>query len=183
MNPRHLIPLIAFIAMAALLGVGLTLNPQKLPSTMINKPAPAFDLPTLSDPQASFSPTDLKGQRWLLNVWASWCVSCRYEHPLLNEIAEKTSIPLVGLNYKDGAAEAQQWLDQRGNPYVRIPVDIAGDAGIDWGVYGVPETFVIDEQGLVIYKHAGPITADIVQKEILPLFSPNMLVSSTIQGE
>lgn len=179
MNPKHLIPLIVFIAMTIFLGIGLTLNPTKLPSTMLNKPAPEFALPILTDSQASFSPADLKGQRWILNVWASWCVSCRYEHPLLNEIAAKTDIPIVGLNYKDDAEKAQQWLSERGNPYTKIPLDIAGDVGIDWGVYGVPETFVIDEQGLVIYKHPGPITADIVQNEIWPLFKTTTLTTST----
>jgi len=170
MNPKYLIPLISFLGIAVLLGIGLTLNPRALPSAIVNKPAPHFSLNLLSEPSKQFSPNEFKGQRWLLNVWASWCVSCRYEHPLLNEIASKTSIPLVGLNYKDEAHKATQWLKERGNPYAKIPMDIAGDAGIDWGVYGVPETFVINEQGRVIYKHAGPITADIVNNEILPLF-------------
>lgn len=173
MHLKHLIPLIAFLAIAVLLKVGLHLNPQKLPSALIGKPAPTFNLNLLSAQDQQFSPADFKGQRWILNVWASWCVSCRYEHPLLNEIARKTDIPLVGLNYKDEAGKAQQWLDQRGNPYSKVPMDINGDAGIDWGVYGVPETFVIDEQGLVIYKHAGPITPEIVNNDILPLFASN----------
>jgi cytochrome c biogenesis protein CcmG/thiol:disulfide interchange protein DsbE len=172
MKAKHLIPLILFLAMSLLLGIGLTLDPKDLPSTMINKPAPAFSLNLLQQPEKTFSPADYHGQRWILNVWASWCVACRYEHPLLNEIANKTDIPLVGLNYKDEPDAARKWLQERGNPYDKSPMDIAGNAGIDWGVYGVPETFVIDEAGLVIYKHTGPITADVVNNEILPLFKP-----------
>ena len=171
LNLKFLLPLLAFLVIAVFLFVGLQLNPRHLPSTMIDKPAPEFSLALLEQPDNNFSPQDMQGQRWLLNVWASWCVSCRYEHPLLNDLASNTTIPLIGLNYKDEPVNAQQWLDQRGNPYSKIPMDRAGDAGIDWGVYGVPETFVIDEQGTVIYKHAGPITAAIVKQEILPLFS------------
>lgn len=171
MKFKFLIPLIAFIGLAVFLGIGLTLNPRELPSTFINKPAPAFRLALLTEPTAQFAPSDLSGQRWILNVWASWCVACRVEHPLLNQLASSTTIPLVGLNYKDKAIEAKQWLDQRGNPYSKIPMDVSGDAGIDWGVYGVPETFVIDEQGHIIYKHTGPISAQIVEQEILPLFA------------
>lgn len=170
MKLKFLIPLISFIAMALLLGIGLTLNPRDLPSALIDKPAPPFDLALLSTPGEQFKPADYKGQRWILNVWASWCVSCRYEHPLFNQIAAKTDIPLVGLNYKDKPEEAQKWLDQRGNPYNKIPLDIAGDAGIDWGVYGVPETFVIDQRGHIIFKHTGPITAQVVAEKIMPLF-------------
>ena len=179
LNLRYLVPLLAFVVIAGFLLVGLTLNPTYLPSTLINKPAPPFSLPLLyktgntmdNQPAAQFSPKTMHGKRWLLNVWASWCVSCRYEHPLLNELASNTRIPLIGLNYKDEPDNAKQWLQERGNPYTMVPVDYAGDAGIEWGVYGVPETFVIDEAGLVIYKHAGPITAEIVNREILPLFN------------
>ena len=172
LNLRFLIPLVLFLIIAVFLGIGLGLNPKYLPSTMIGKPAPAFTLALLSDSEQQLSPSDLKGQRWILNVWASWCVSCRYEHPLFNELAQKTDIVLIGLNYKDQVGAAKQWLQQRGNPYTKTVVDLSGDAGIDWGVYGVPETFVIDEGGVVIYKHAGPITVDILESEILPLF-PN----------
>lgn len=182
MNAKHLIPLIAFISLAVFLGIGLTLNPRALPSAMIGKPAPAFTLSSLSGSQSSVSPDDLKGKRWILNVWASWCVSCRYEHPLFNEIAEKTDIPIIGLNYKDDIDDARQWLKERGNPYLKVALDSNGDVGIDWGVYGVPETFVIDEQGLVVYKHAGPITADIVRQEIWPLFDSAMSSSSGTTG-
>ena len=167
--------------MAILLGIGLTLNPRDLPSTFINKSAPEFSLALLSKPQTKFSPSDYQGQRWILNVWASWCVACRVEHPLLNQLANNTNIPLIGLNYKDQAHDAKQWLDDRGNPYIKIPMDISGDAGIDWGVYGVPETFVIDEQGIIIYKHTGPISAQILEQQILPLFASNL--GDSLQGK
>lgn len=175
MKFNYLIPLIAFIALAIMLGIGLSLNPRELPSTLIDKPAPEFRLALLHEPTNQFAPSDFVGQRWILNVWASWCVACRVEHPLLNQLASNTNIALVGLNYKDKPVEAKQWLDQRGNPYSKIPMDTNGDAGIDWGVYGVPETFVIDEQGHIIYKHTGPISAQIVEQEILPLLANDSL--------
>jgi cytochrome c biogenesis protein CcmG/thiol:disulfide interchange protein DsbE len=171
MKIKFLAPLIAFILLCVLLGIGLTLNPQHIPSTRIDKPAPAFALPELYTPATQFAPEQLLGQKWILNVWASWCVSCRAEHPLFNQIATKTDITLVGLNYKDKSDEAVQWLAERGNPYDFIPTDLKGDVGIDWGVYGVPETFVIDEQGIVIYKHTGPVDIQAVEQEILPLFN------------
>lgn len=161
--------------MTIFLGIGLGLNPRHLPSTMIDKPAPEFTLALLNAPEQQFSPSDMHGQRWLLNVWASWCVSCRYEHPLFNELAQRTNIVIIGLNYKDEANAAKEWLQQRGDPYTKTVKDLSGDAGIDWGVYGVPETFVIDERGYVIYKHAGPITANILNSEILPLFPGTQL--------
>ena len=174
MKLKFTIPLIAFLAVSILLGRGLFLNPKELPSALINKTAPEFNLELLTTPetpeQAYFSPSQMKGQRWILNVWASWCVSCRYEHPLLNQIAKETTIPLIGLNYKDAPDDARQWLQHRGNPYSMIPSDIEGNAGIDWGVYGVPETFVIDENGVIIYKFSGPINDNIFKTEILPLF-------------
>jgi len=176
MTLKSLIPLIAFLAVAALLGVGLVLNPKEIPSALINKQAPEFTLSILNTPgnkqstATHFSPSELKGQRWILNVWASWCISCRYEHPLFNELAQKTSIPLIGLNYKDEPKDALKWLAKRGNPYSKVASDYKGDVGIDWGVYGVPETFVIDEKGDIIYKFSGPINENILNKEILPLF-------------
>lgn len=176
MKLKFLIPLIAFLGISLLLGIGLFLNPKDLPSALLNKPAPEFDLAVLptdlssTTSVANFSPKSLKGQRWILNVWASWCVSCRYEHPLLNEISKYTSIPLVGLNYKDDPEDARNWLLKRGNPYSIIALDIEGNAGIDWGVYGVPETFVIDENGDIIYKFAGPINKNIFITEIMPFF-------------
>ncbi len=173
MKVKFLIPLVSFLAVSLLLGMGLFLNPKELPSALIDKPAPAFNLALLGQPEqdlGKFAPSDMKGKRWILNVWASWCVSCRYEHPLLNQIAQQTDIPLVGLNYKDEPDAARQWLAQRGNPYSKVPQDIEGNAGIDWGVYGVPETFVINEQGNIIYKFSGPINQNIFSTEIKPLF-------------
>lgn len=172
LNLKFIVPLLAFLAIAAFLVVGLTLNPRDIPSTKINKPAPPFSLELMKQGGVVFSPQDMLGKRWLLNVWASWCVGCRIEHPLLNDLANNTDIDMVGLNYKDQPANARRWLQQRGDPYGKIPMDIAGDVGIDWGVYGVPETFVIDEAGLIIFKHTGPLTKEVVSEEILPLFSP-----------
>lgn len=179
LNVAFLVPLIAFLAIAIFLGIGLTLNPRDLPSALINKKAPAFNLNLLAKPEQTISPADLQGQRWLLNVWASWCVGCRVEHPILNELASKTDILMVGLNYKDDPNDAKKWLNDRGNPYDSIPMDISGDVGIDWGVYGVPETFVIDENGIVIYKHTGPLNAVSIDA-ILPLFSLQTIPSGDI---
>ena len=174
MKLKFLIPLIVFLTVSLFLGIGLFLNPKEIPSALIDKPAPDFNLPLLGENGdqnvANFSPNEMKGKRWILNVWASWCVSCRYEHPLFNQIAEQTDIPLVGLNYKDEANDARKWLVKRGNPYLKVPADLEGNVGIDWGVYGVPETFVIDEQGNIIYKFAGPINENIYLTEIKPLF-------------
>jgi len=173
MKLKYVIPLIAFLAMAVLLGKGLTLDPKAIPSTRLDKPAPIFTLPVLAKPLESFSPEDLKGQRWVLNVWASWCVSCRYEHPILNDMASSELAPIVGLNYKDEDNKAVQWLAERGDPYYKSVVDNDGRVGIDWGVIAVPETFIIDELGNVIYKHTGPITRELVNSEMIPLLTAN----------
>jgi cytochrome c biogenesis protein CcmG/thiol:disulfide interchange protein DsbE len=175
---KYVFPLLVFLGVAVLLGIGLTLNPRDLPSTLINKPAPGFNLPRLEQTASNFGPEDLLGQRWLLNVWASWCVGCRVEHPLLNQLAQRTDIIMVGLNYKDDPQDARDWLAQRGNPYSIVPLDIEGDVGIDYGVYGVPETYVIDEQGIVIHKHTGPLTVQAVQNDLLPLFNTPLETAS-----
>lgn len=166
---RYLIPLGLFIVLVVFLSIGLNLDPREVPSPLIDKPAPAFSLPALDQPQQQVSPANLKGKVWLLNVWASWCVSCRAEHPVLNALAQTGEVTLIGLNYKDTLADAKQWLQQRGNPYSVIAFDQDGRAGIDWGVYGVPETFVIDKQGVIRYKFTGPVTRQAVQDIILPL--------------
>ncbi len=171
MKLKYIVPLLAFLAMAVLLAKGLTLDPKAIPSTRINKAAPNFDLPVLASTDESFGPEDLKGQRWILNVWASWCVSCRYEHPILNDMASARIAPIVGLNYKDQDNEAINWLAKRGDPYFKSVVDNDGRVGIDWGVIAVPETFIIDEQGDVIYKHTGPITRELVNSEMIPLLT------------
>ena len=179
MKLKFLAPLILFISLAVFLGLGLKLDPRKLPSTMIGKQAPAFELNLLNASgtkvveSGKFKPSDLIGQQWILNIWASWCVACRVEHPLLNELANKTDITLVGLNYKDKTADAEKWLAEHGNPYAYIPKDIEGDTGIEWGVYGVPETYVIDQSGKVIYKNTGPLNSQIINSELLPLFGIN----------
>ena len=173
MKLNYIIPLLAFFALAALLGKGLTLDPKLIPSTRIDKPAPNFMLPVLSSANEKFGPQDLKGQRWVLNVWASWCVSCRYEHPILNDMARAGIAPIVGLNYKDEDLKAAKWLAERGDPYYKAVVDNNGRVGIDWGVIAVPETFIIDEQGNVIYKHTGPITRELVNSEMIPLLTAN----------
>ena len=166
---RFLIPLGGFFVLVIFLAIGLTRDPRDLPSPLKDKPAPAFKLPQLAAADKSFSPEDLKGKVWLLNVWASWCVSCRQEHPILVSFAKQSSLPIVGLNYKDQQADANMWLARFGDPYVLSAVDADGRVGIDYGVYGVPETYVIDKAGMIRMKHTGPITAESLQKQILPL--------------
>lgn len=158
-----------FLLLVLLLGVGLTLNPRQVPSPLVGKPAPAFELPRLDDPAGKFSPAEMRGKVWLLNVWASWCVSCREEHPHLVEFARAKHAPLVGLNYKDPTDDAIRWLKRYGDPYVLSAVDMDGRIGIDYGVYGVPETYVIDRDGVIRYKQIGPVTQESLQKKILPL--------------
>jgi len=170
---RFLIPLALFLALAGFLAVGLNRNPREVPSPLVGRPAPLFSLPQLmSDASASpapFSPADMKGKVWMLNVWASWCVSCRQEHPVLMDLARLGVVPLVGLDYKDGSAEARQWLVQHGDPYLLSAVDRDGRVGIDYGVYGVPETYVVDQAGTIRYKQIGPLTPEVVHGKILPL--------------
>jgi cytochrome c biogenesis protein CcmG, thiol:disulfide interchange protein DsbE len=169
MKAKFLIPLIAFLALLGFLAVGLGLKPSEVPSPLIGKPAPEFTLPKLSDPSKSFSPADMKGQVWLLNVWASWCVACKQEHPVLMELAQANILPIVGLDYKDQRDPALEFLRRGGDPYVLSAVDESGRVGIDYGVYGVPETFLIDKEGIIRYKHIGPITPKSLRETILPL--------------
>ena len=168
---KFIIPLILFIIMAVFLALGLNLKPSEIPSPFINKPAPTFSAPKLDAPEVKLSPADLKGQVWLFNVWASWCVSCRAEHPVLNQLAKQNAVVIVGLNYKDEPTDAKNWLNNLGNPYDVSIMDQDGRIGIDYGVYGVPETFVIDKKGLIRYKHTGPVSDDDVQKIFLPLIA------------
>lgn len=165
---RYLIPLVLFVVLAVFLGIGLNLNPREVPSPLVGKPAPAFDLPRL-DGEGRFSPKDMAGKVWLFNVWASWCVSCREEHPVLVDFAKMKLAPLVGLDYKDQPADAKGWLARFGNPYELSAVDADGRVGIDYGVYGVPETYVIDKAGVIRYKHIGPVTPEVLSKKIVPL--------------
>jgi len=166
---RFLIPLGIFVVMVGFLAVGLRLNPREVPSPLIDKPAPPFTLPELVDPQRTFSQKDMLGKVWLLNVWASWCVSCREEHPVLVEFSKRKIVPVYGLNYKDDRRDALAWLARLGDPYTMSIMDRDGRIGIDYGVYGVPETYVIDKRGVIRYKQIGPVTPEILEAKILPL--------------
>jgi cytochrome c biogenesis protein CcmG/thiol:disulfide interchange protein DsbE len=163
-----LVPLAAFTALFFFLWRGLSLTPSEVPSPFIGKPAPAFTLTQMSDPQKSFSPKDMQGKVWLLNVWASWCEGCHDEHPMLVEFSRQNVVPIVGLDYKDQRDKGADMLAQLGNPYNLIAFDGDGRVGIDYGVYGVPETFVIDKQGVIRLKHIGPITPEVLAKKLLP---------------
>jgi cytochrome c biogenesis protein CcmG/thiol:disulfide interchange protein DsbE len=166
---RFAIPLALFLVLAGFFAVGLTRDPRVVPSPLIDKPAPAFKLEQLHEAQAVFTPEAMKGKVWMLNVWASWCVSCRVEHPLLVDMSRRKVVPIVGLNYKDRRADGIQWLAKFGNPYTLSAFDVEGRVGIDYGVYGVPETFVIDKAGVIRYKQIGPITPEALEKTLLPL--------------
>lgn len=166
---RFLWPLVGFLVLVVFLGVGLKLNPREVPSPLIGKPAPAFSAPLLAEPGKTVTRESLLGKAWVLNVWASWCAPCRDEHPYWVAFAPKSPVPIYGLNYKDQPAAAQKWLQQLGNPYAQSLMDADGRIGIDYGVYGVPETFVIDKQGVVRFKHIGPITPDVLRDKIEPL--------------
>jgi cytochrome c biogenesis protein CcmG/thiol:disulfide interchange protein DsbE len=166
---RYLLPLGVFVALVLLLGVGLSLNPREVPSPLIGKPAPPFVLPQLHQPEQSFSPKSLQGKVWVFNVWASWCVGCREEHPVLVEFARSGLAPLYGLNYKDQRPDAIAWLKRYGDPYVISVIDADGRVGIDYGVYGVPETYVIDKQGVIRFKRIGPVTPEVLKQKIIPL--------------
>jgi cytochrome c biogenesis protein CcmG/thiol:disulfide interchange protein DsbE len=166
---RFAIPLALFVALVGFFAVGLTHDPREVPSPFIDKPAPAFRLEQLHEAQRIFTPEDMKGRVWMLNVWASWCVSCRVEHPLLVELSKRNVVPIVGLDYKDGREEGRQWLAKFGDPYVLSAFDGEGRVGIDYGVYGVPETFIIDKQGVIRHKQIGPITPESLENTIMPL--------------
>lgn len=166
---RYLAPLFAFLALAGLLFKGLSLDPRKVPSPLIDKPAPTFSLTRLKQPEVTLGSADLKGKVTLFNVWATWCVACRSEHPVLMQLAESGKVAIYGLNYKDDRAEAKRWLLRYGDPYLANAFDNDGRVGIDWGVYGTPETFIVDQQGIIRHKHIGPLTQEVVRDEILPL--------------
>lgn len=166
---RYLIPLGVFLVISGFLAVGLFLNPGQIPSPLIGKPAPEFELQQLHDPRQVVTHRDMAGQVWMLNVFASWCVTCRHEHPLLVELNRHQVIPIVGLNYKDRREDAINWLRGTGNPYVAIGHDLDGRVGMDYGVYGTPETYIIDAQGIIRYKHIGPMSGDVLEKKILPM--------------
>jgi cytochrome c biogenesis protein CcmG/thiol:disulfide interchange protein DsbE len=162
-------PLVTFAGVAVAFAWGLTRNPQELPSALIGKPVPAFRSPPVQGRTLGLSSGDLKGQISLVNVFASWCVACRAEHPLLPQLAMRKTVPINGLNYKDAPQDAADWLDTLGDPYARTGVDRDGHVAIDWGVTGVPETFVVDASGIVVYKQIGPVTQQAIDETILPL--------------
>lgn len=153
----------------AFLAVGLGRDPHEVPSPLINKPAPAFRLAQLHEPSKTFSAEDMRGKVWLLNVWASWCVSCREEHPILIELSRSGELPIYGLNWKDQREDAKSWLSELGNPYVLSVSDLEGRVAIDYGVYGAPESYLIDKAGVIRFKQIGPIDRDTLEKKILPL--------------
>jgi cytochrome c biogenesis protein CcmG/thiol:disulfide interchange protein DsbE len=166
---KTLIPLAVFIVLVVFLAIGLTRDPREIPSPLINKPAPSFTAPLLQTPEQQFSAKDMLGQVWLLNTWASWCVACRQEHPILIEFAKTKTLPIIGLDYKDKNAEGLKWLARYGNPYNLSISDLDGRIGIDFGVYGVPESFLIDKAGVIRYKQIGPITEEALRDKIIPL--------------
>jgi len=165
---KFLIPIGVFVLLGILLAYGLKLDPRRIPSPLVGKPLPTFHLPTLESPNKTLSNADFRGQVVLYNVWASWCGACKQEHPVLMRMASEKRVPLIGLNYKDTRDAAQKTLTDAGNPYTVSLVDADGRVGLDWGVYGVPETFVVDKQGIIRYKHIGPISPDDWEKILLP---------------
>jgi len=170
-RPRlaYLVPLLAFMALALILGIGLTLDPRKVPSPLIGKPVPEFSLPPVKGRTVGLASANLKGEVSLVNVFASWCVACREEHPVFMDLRKRGVVPIHGLNYKDKPDDAARWLDELGDPYTRTGADIDGRVAIDWGVYGVPETFLVDRDGRIAYKHIGPVTPRIMSEKLMPL--------------
>jgi cytochrome c biogenesis protein CcmG/thiol:disulfide interchange protein DsbE len=168
---RFMVPLLLFVLLVALLYRGLSLDPKIVPSPLIGKPMPVFSLPQLENPAATLGDRDLRGKVSVLNVWATWCVSCRAEHAVLMELAKTGKVNLYGLDYKDERDSAESWLAQLGNPYIANAFDQNGRVGIDWGVYGTPETFIMDRQGIIRHKHIGPLTREVLTSEILPLIA------------
>ena len=166
---KYLLPLAIFIGLLVFLGAGLRLDPRDIPSPLIGKPAPAFKVTQLQAPDKTISPQDMVGKVWMLNVWASWCGACRAEHPVLMAFAKANQIPLIGLNYKDERIDGMKWLNEGGNPYQLSAFDANGRVGIDYGVYGVPETFIIDKRGVIRMKHTGPLTDEVIAEKIIPL--------------
>jgi len=164
-------PLVVFLGLLVLFGIGLTMNPREIPSPLIGKPVPVFDLPPVKGRELGLSNASLQGEASLVNVFASWCTACREEHPLLMDLQRRGTVPIHGLNYKDKPDDASRWLNELGDPYTRTGADINGRVGIEWGVYGVPETFVIDRDGRIAYKHIGALTPRALREKILPLLS------------
>ena len=171
MKLKFLLPLLLFVGLVAFLASGLGRDPHELPSPFIGRQAPAFEVPQLTAVDENFSPESMRGKVWVMNVWASWCSSCREEHPVLLNFAKTYDTPLIGLDYKDQRKDALNVLRHEGDPYVLSAFDANGRVGINYGVYGVPETYVIDKQGIIRHKHIGPLTPEVVQKKIIPLIN------------
>lgn len=165
------LPLVIFAVVGLLFWVGLSLNPTLVPSPLIGQPAPAFDLPRLDGDGARFTQDDLRGRVTMVHVWASWCVTCRAEHSTLEAFARRGIVPVIGFNYRDQEPAARRWLQSLGNPYELVVVDADGRVGTDWGVYGTPETFIVDQQGIIRFKHVGPLTDALIESHIIPLLS------------
>jgi cytochrome c biogenesis protein CcmG, thiol:disulfide interchange protein DsbE len=166
---KYLIPLGLFLVLVVFLAIGLGRDPHEVPSPLINKAAPTFRLPQLKAPDKTFSAEDMRGKVWVMNVWASWCITCRDEHPLLLEYAKSGAVPIYGLNLKDRPEDALAWLSELGDPYVLSASDLEGRVAIDYGIYGAPETYLIDQGGVIRYKHIGPVTPDVWSDKFLPL--------------
>ncbi len=175
---KFIVPFGLFALLGVFLYIGLHRNPSYVPSPLIGKPAPEFTLPSLQDPAYPVSTKDLAGRPWVLNVWGTWCAGCRQEHPVLLQIARQTSVPIIGLDWKDDPAEAKRWLAELGNPYAAVAFDSEGRVAIDWGVYGAPETFLIGADGKVLYKHIAPMTLEVWANE----FEPRIRAASTAPG-
>lgn len=171
LRPAFLLPLALFGAIAVLLAMGLTLNPREIPSPLIGNPVPRFELPPVRGRSLGLSSADLRGDVSIVNVFASWCVACKEEHPLFMRMRREGLIPIHGVNYKDQPEDARKWLDDLGDPYTRTGADIDGRVSIDWGVYGVPETFLIDREGRIAYKHIGAVTPDVLDGTLRPLIA------------
>jgi len=172
MKAQSIIPIAVFILLVTLFGIGLTKDPRLIPSPLIGKPLPEFELSLLHHPESMVKKHDLIGEYMLLNVWASWCVACAEEHSLIIDLAKQKVIKIVGINYKDESADALKWLEEKGDPYASTLVDYDGTLGMDLGVYGVPETFLIDPKGEVLYKHVGPLTLEVIENNLLTLTRP-----------
>ena len=166
---RYAVPVAVFAVLAAFFYRGLNLNPRFVPSPMVGKPSPEFSLPSLEDPTINIGSEEMRGQLHLMNVWGTWCVECRYEHPFLLEISKTSGVPIYGYNLKDDRQSAQRWLESLGDPYVATATDEDGHVAIDWGIYGAPETFLIDRDGTILFKHISPLTPTVWQRDFLPI--------------
>lgn len=169
MKSKFLLPLIAFVILVGIFVVGLTKDPSRIPSPLVNNPAPVYSLPSLQDPTVQVGSADYADQMVLVNIWATWCPGCRQEHDFLLELANEGIVPIFGLNWRDNRPDALQWLQVLGNPYVMSAFDVDGRVGIDWGAYGAPETFLVDKNGIVIHKHIAPLTREIWERDFMPL--------------